>query len=118
MTATSPPWLSEDYVTFEVVGASAGKPGLLLQGNAQVNGGLGSPLGNGLFCVTGQTQRSQVQFTTLNGSAEFTDLQGLSFGAASFGAGASTLYQFWYRVPPSTYGDFNFSNALGAYWVP
>ena len=111
--------LSNDTFRLEVTGAPGDKPGLILRGIEQVNGGIGVQAGDGLLCTTGQTARSQVQVTSA-GSTTFTDFQGQPFGQSSYGGGVPTNYQFWYRDPSNmcSGAGFNFSNAWTVVWLP
>jgi hypothetical protein len=114
-------YLSNDTLQLVVEGAAPGSPGLMLRGASQVAGGAGLPVGNGLLCVTGASARSQVVFTGADGSAVVSDFHGTSLGAASYGAGVPTGYQFWYRDSASTCAGqpaFNLSNAWVSYWLP
>ena len=102
-----------DTLAFNITGVAGSKPGLLLRGNNQVNGGLGNPIGAGLICVGGASQRSQVQVTDASGSTTFSDWNGAGFGSVA-NSGVPTNFQFWYRDPqnsPCAGTDFNFSNA-------
>ena len=111
--------LSLDSFGLYAEGVPGDKPGLILRGANQLNGGLGNPVGDGLLCVGGQTARSQVQVTSA-GLTTFTDFQGQPFGASSYGLGLPTNYQFWYRDPGNTCSGsgFNFSNAWTTTWLP
>ncbi len=115
-------FLSNDSFRFLVVGVPAEKPGLILRGDSQVNGGLGVMAGDGLLCVTGQAARSQVQMSSSGSPSflSFTDFQGAPFGQSSFGAGVPSNYQFWYRdaANPCTGSGFNLSNAWSTTWLP
>lgn len=107
--------LQFDTFRLEVEGVPGSKPGLILRGaNAIAN-----PAGDGLLCTGGQSLRSQIQVTQ-NGLTTFNDFQGAPFGASSFGIGAPTHYQFWYRDPQSVCGGagFNFSNGYAVTWLP
>ena len=117
--------LSADTFRLTAGGTAGSKPGLILSGSSQVNGGLGLHAGSGLLCVSGQTLRSQVQVTyesptafTFPGVTTFTDFQGSPFGASCSGVGVPTNYQFWYRDPQEscTGTGFNFSNAWTVTW--
>lgn len=111
--------LSDDNFQLQVTGAPAQAVGLVLMGGVQLNGGLGSPAGDGLLCTSGQSRRSQVQVATVN-SILFNDFKGDPFGVASYGSGLPTNYQFWFRDPfgPCTGLGFNFSNAWTVTWMP
>ncbi len=111
--------LSGDTFQLDIVGVPGAKPGLVLRGANQLNGGLGNPVGDGLLCTGGQTARSHVQ-VTVAGNTSFTDFQGNPFGVSSYGAGIPTNYQFWYRDNQNTCSGsgFNFSNAWTVNWLP
>lgn len=111
--------ITNDTFRLQVSGAPGQKPGLILRGGMQVNGGLGTAVGDGLLCTSGQTTRSQVQVTSA-GHTTFSDFQGQPFGASSYGPGVTANYQFWYRDPLNTCtgAGFNFSNAWAVTWLP
>jgi hypothetical protein len=108
-----------DTLQLTVTGLPSNKPGILLRALNQTNGGLGSFFGEGISCVDGQVAHSQVHFTG-SGTTTFTDFQGSPFGAASFGAGTVTNYQFWYRdsSAPCSGSNFNLSSAWAVTWLP
>ncbi|MFT7669674.1 MAG: hypothetical protein ACI8X5_002379 [Planctomycetota bacterium] len=118
LSATGNAYLLADTLQLEVNGAPGNVPGLLFQGMNQLNAGLGNPLGDGLLCTSGQVLRSQVQVTSA-GSTLFSNFQGSGFGAASYGAGVQTNYQFWYRDAQGTCSgsEFNLSNAWAVTWI-
>ena len=119
LTASGSAFLSNDTLQLHVAGVPGSKPGLILRGMIQLNGGLGNFVGDGLLCTSGQTARSQVQFTSA-GSTTFSDFQGSPFGASSYPGGVPTNYQFWYRDMTNTCSGlgFNFSNAWTVTWQP
>lgn len=119
LTAFGNASFSNDTFQLQVVGVPGDKPGLILRGANQSNGGLGNPIGDGLLCTSGNTARSQVQ-TTSGGSTLFSDFQGSPFGASSYGTGVPTNYQFWYRDQANSCSGtgFNFSNAWTVNWSP
>jgi hypothetical protein len=110
-------YIGNDTFEIQVDGAPHNKPDLLLRGVNQMSGGSGAPVGDGLLCTSGSTARSHVQVIGL-GSTVFTDFHGLPFGANSYGPGATTNYQFWYRDPGNTCSgnSFYFSNAWEMAW--
>ena len=111
--------LSGETFQLRVLGAAPGVPGLLLRGANQVAGGLGTVAGDGLLCVAGQTGRSHVQVTSAGGWTVFDRFGAQSLGAASYGAGVPTNYQFWYRDNANLCGGgFNFSSAWTVVWQP
>ena len=98
MTAFGTASVSNDTLGFTIVGVPGNKPGLLLKGNNQVNGGLGNPAGDGLICTAGGSKRSHVQ-VTVAGTTSFTDWSGAAINTISNAPGTATNYQFWYRDP-------------------
>jgi hypothetical protein len=117
--ATGQASIVADTFSLSLRGVPSNKPGLILRGANQLNAGLGNPVGDGLLCTGGQTGRSQVQIASAGGETLFTDFQGGTFGASSYGPGAVTNYQFWYRDTGNTCGaGFNFSNAWTVIWMP
>ena len=118
LVATGNASISADTCGLQIDGVPGNKPGLVLRGKNQVIGGAGNPVGEGLLCTAGQSARSKVQITSA-GSTTFTEFQaGVSFGAASYGAGVRANYQFWYRDTANTCngGGFNFTNAWTVVW--
>ena len=110
--------ISNDTFGFQVSGVPGSKPGLILRGINQIAGGSGNPAGDGLLCAGGQSARSRVQVTS-GGSTTYTEFDtGLSFGGASYGAGVTANYQFWYRDPSNTCSGagFNFTNGWTVTW--
>ena len=103
-----------DSLRFEVTGVPGSKPGLLIRGDQQV----ASPVGDGILCTTGASQRSQVQLT-VDGMTTFTDFNGQPFSAVA-NIGAPTNFQFWYRDPQNTCSGagFNLSNAWSVTYQP
>jgi hypothetical protein len=111
--------LLDDTFQLDVVGVPGDQMGLILRGSSGANGGLGLPAGDGLLCVTGSSERSQVQVASM-GAVSFTDFHGQPFGASSFGPGNACHYQYWYRDPAGTCSGsgFNLSNGWVAVWLP
>lgn len=112
--------LSGSNFRLEGTGLPNGHLGLILQGSTQLGGGRGTPLGDGLLCLGGQTSRSHVQAASQWGYMAFTDFAGSSFASVSNGPGAMTYYQLWYRDPVYTCSGaaFNFSNGWTVNWIP
>jgi hypothetical protein len=107
-----------DTFNFGIVGVPGNKPGLLLRGNNQVNSGNGNPIGDGLICTAGASNRSQVQ-VTVAGSTNYTNWNGAALGSVA-NMGAPTNFQFWYRDPSNTCSGsgFNFTNAWTVTYQP
>ncbi len=113
------PSFSSDTLSLSVSGVNGIKPGLLLRGNNQVNGGFGNGAGDGLICAAGGSQRSQVQMTDASGSTLFNAWNAAGLGSVA-NVGTATNFQFWYRDPVSgpCNSGFNFSNALAVMYQP
>jgi hypothetical protein len=106
LTASGSATLGNDTLQLAVAGVPGAKPGLILRGNNQV----ALPIGDGILCTSGGSQRSQVQ-VTVAGATTYTDFNGGPFGAVA-NLGAPTYFQFWYRDPSNTCSGsgFNFTN--------
>lgn len=107
--------LSNDTLLFDVTGVPGMKPGLLLRGDNQV----ALPIADGVLCTVGNSQRSQIQFTSAAGGTVFSDFNGAPFGSVA-NSGASTNFQYWYRDPNNACSGqgFNFSNAYSVLYLP
>jgi hypothetical protein len=111
--------IAGDTFQLQITGVPGNKPGIVLRGKNQISGGGGNPVGEGLLCTAGQSARSKVQITSA-GATTFTEFQnGVSFGSASYGAGVTANYQFWYRDTANVCngGGFNFTNAWSVTWA-
>lgn len=82
-----------DEVEFVAAGLLPGQPALLFQGFSDVNGGLGSPFGDGLRCVGGAVQRLGVQMADSQGTSTWKNLA----ASAGWTPGQSPLLQVYYR---------------------
>jgi hypothetical protein len=118
LSATGCADLFVDTLLFNISGVNGAKPGLLLRGDNQLSGGNGNPIGDGLICAGGASNRSQVQ-VSVGGMATFTDWNGAGFGSVA-NLGSPTNFQYWYRDPQgSSCGTgFNFSNAWTVTYTP
>ncbi len=91
--------------------------GLYLQGNNRLNGGLGTPFGDGLRCVGGGLVRLQARAAGPTGqSSTSIDIA----AKAGLSGGETRSYQLWYRdafTTPCGQG-FNLTNALELVWIP
>jgi hypothetical protein len=109
MTAsgTAPPLF--DTIRFTVSGVPGQKPGLIIRADNQVT----HPAGDGILCTSGQSQRSQVQFTNA-GITVITSYSGGPFFSVSNQLGVPSNFQFWYRDAANTCSGrgVNFSNAV------
>jgi hypothetical protein len=114
MTGSGAVSFSNDTLAFNISGVPGAKPGLLLRANNQIN----VIVGDGILCVGGGSNRSQVQ-VTVAGSTLFSDFNGSGFGSVANPIGVPTNFQFWYRDTANTCGGgFNFSNAVEIVYVP
>ncbi|MFT7487244.1 MAG: hypothetical protein ACI9F9_003104, partial [Candidatus Paceibacteria bacterium] len=97
-----------DTFQLHVSGVPGSKPGLVLRGDNQV----ALPVGDGILCSVGNSQRSHVQITSA-GSTDFVDWNGQGFSSVA-NVGTETNFQFWYRDPAGSCSGqgFNFSNGL------
>lgn len=95
-----------------------GQPVVLFAGRSALNGGLGTPFGDGLRCVGGQVRRL--------GTQAGLPTQGISLWGPGFAGqlgvvpGDTRHFQAWYRdsvASPCGQG-FNTSNALGVVFAP
>lgn len=95
-----------------------GTPMLLLSGTAQVNGGQGSLLGDGLKCIEGATQRLAVRFGTPFGAGLTVFPDGM-IAHGGWSAGDVRHFQAWYRDPGGPCGTrFNTTNGLRIVFTP
>lgn len=111
--------LTSDTFQLEIQGVPGAKPGLIFRGSNQHASGFGAQVGDGLLCTSSQTARSHVQITA-GGSTSFANTNGSPFSTWTYGAGAQTNYQFWYRDPSNTCTGlgFNWTNAWTVTWLP
>ncbi len=114
MTGSGTPSFSNDTLSFSITGVPGNKPGLLLRGNNQVS----VLAGDGILCIAGGSQSSQVQ-VTIAGSTVFTDFSGGGFGSVA-NPSAPTNFQFWYRDPQNSCSGagFNFTNGVSVVYSP
>src|SRR5262249_19065281 len=95
---------------------------LYLQGTQQDNGGLGTPLFDGLRCVSGSIVRLAVK-RNVNGASQYPETGNASVAVrgAIPSAGGTRHYQVYYRdaapifCPPAT---ANWTNGLSLVWYP
>lgn len=114
--------LSNDTLRFSVAEIPGGTPGtgsgILIRGGTQVASGLGNAVGDGLLCVTGSVQRSQV-FDFASGGIIY-DFRGQPLGSTNGPIGQPVNYQYWFREPANFCSGegFNFTNAWTLTWLP
>jgi hypothetical protein len=98
-------------------------PVLVFQGDAQVAGGSGVALGDGLRCAGGAIVRIAKPAANAAGSAEVgAGIAGVlvSDAGAIPAAGGARCYQGWYRNEASycSSATFNLTNAVSVTWTP
>lgn len=105
--------------------ASGMPPGvtcLFFQGSGSINGALGAPFGDGVRCAASPIRRLGSVATSGAGGALFPALGSPSVSSAGAvpAAGATFVYQVWYRNSASfcTPETTNYTNALVVAWVP
>ena len=112
---------TNDTFQLGVSGLPGAKPGLCVKGSAQLGGGSGNPVGDGLLCTAPQI-RSQVIVSDGSGTLSMDNWNGQPFGTYLDAAnvGVPTYYQWWYRDPPNTCSGsgFNFTNGWAVTWLP
>lgn len=115
--------VSSDSLALHAGGMPASTTLVFLQGQDQAGGGLGTPFGDGLLCVSGTLVRLASK-TSVNGFA--------SLGAGNLGdppisqlgtipvVGGTFTYQVWFRNTDNycTSSTFNLSNGLKLVWTP
>jgi len=95
---------------------------LYFQGTAVVNGGAGTPFGDGLRCVAGSILRLGTKFNS-SGASSYPGPGDVPIsvrgGIGPFGV-VTRYYQGWYRNSASycTTATFNLTNALEVFWIP
>ncbi len=103
-------------------GMPAGVSCLFFQGAGSINGAAGAPFGDGVRCAASPVRRLGTKSTSAAGGALFPGVGDapLSIAGAIPPAGATVVYQVWYRNPANycTSDTTNYSNALVAAWAP
>jgi len=100
-----------------VQGLVPGQPGVYFQGSDAIDGGHGSPFGDGLRCAGGEITRIEIA-TADEGGISHTTVDVAAEGGVS--AGQTRRYQLWYRDPagsPCGRG-FNLTNGIEIEWRP
>lgn len=98
-----------DDLVLTTSGLLPGKAALLFAGSGPLNGGLGTPFGDGLRCAAGPIKRLGIRVPGSTGTATWGPGLGASGG---WTAGQSRSFQVWYRdVATGPCGNaFNLSN--------
>jgi hypothetical protein len=123
LTSSGNASVSSDTLKLWVTNLTPASIALFFQGDAQVNGGLGSPSGDGILCAGGQIIRLGVR-TGANGMATFgvgnpEDFP-IHIGGLLPVGGGTRYYQAWYRNTQAfcTGATYNDSNGLRIVWTP
>jgi len=117
LSSTGSTSIAADDLAMSCVGLVPNQPGLYFRGVNAVNGGAGTPFGDGLRCAGGGVRRLQVRFADSTGSSSMT----IPIGAASLAqAGDQHYFQCWYRDPVTSPcgAGFNLTNGLAVTWLP
>lgn len=94
--------VSLDDLAFHAVQMPPGVSTILFQGDAMVNGGLGSAFFDGLLCTNVNIQRLGVLQVSAGGDAEWGP--GLLAGPGIWSVGETKNFQVWYRDIPGPCG--------------
>ena len=107
--------VSAGALVLEAEGMVPSQPGLFFQGDNAINGGLGTPFGDGMRCAGGAVIRLEVIFGAADGTGA-TSIDIASKGGVI--VGDVKRCQLWYRDPNSTPcgAGFNLSNGLEIPW--
>jgi len=107
--------VSAGDLVLEAAGMVPSQPGLFFQGDNAINGGLGTPFGDGMRCAGGAVIRLEVIFGAADGTGA-TSIDIASKGGCA--AGDVKRYQLWSRDPITSLcgANFNLSNGLEVTW--
>ncbi len=114
--------LSNDQFSLNVTGipATSGLFCMFFQGDAQINGGLGSPFNDGLACAGGNIRRIGVKLTA-GGAAMYPGVGNNPIHTQGLvpAGGGLRFYQCWYRSVFGPCGHLsNISNGVQVIWTP
>jgi hypothetical protein len=106
--------LSADTVQMHLSGLPGNTPGVLVRGTSSMS----LPAGDGLLCVTGNLQYSQVQFSS-SGSTVFSNYHGAPLGSTAT-LGTPVRFQYLYRDAANLCGGprINYSNVVSVNYIP
>ena len=114
---------SNDTVLFNVTGMPTSTLVVFFQGDVEQNGGMGTPLGDGLLCVNSNVLRLGAT-TATGGNASFGHgVAGdppISVLGMVNGHSGTKYYQAWYRNTTSFCQPegYNTTNGLAVHWLP
>lgn len=115
------PVISSDAFVITASGLPATATGLYFQGTTQTASGAGAAFGDGLRCASGSVARLGTK-TAASGSSSYPVAgdPAISVRGAIPSAGATRVYQCWYRNSATfcTASTFNLTNGLRATWLP
>jgi hypothetical protein len=113
--------VTSDSVVLSANGMGATATSLFFQGSAQVSGGAGAVLADGLRCASGNVMRLGTK-TNAGGASSYPQAgdAAVSIRGAIPAAGGTFYYQTYYRDPPAfcTSATFNLTNGVRVTWVP
>lgn len=93
-----------------VTHAVPNQPGLFFQGHSPVNGGAGTPFGDGLRCVG--TNVLRLEFSAADFLGSFTSTVSLS-STGGVAPGDTLYYQLWCRDPAASPCGLRFNTTQG-----
>jgi hypothetical protein len=113
------PSVSLDSLVLTASGMPATATALFFQGTAQIDGGLGTPMGDGLHCVGGTIIRLGVK-TATGGIAAYPGASTPISVKGMVASGNVRNYQVRYRDAPTfcTADTFNSTNGVRVTWAP
>lgn len=110
--------LSQNDLTLTSTGVPANQFGVFYYGPNQVNGGAGTPFGEGKRCVGGQTVRLNVTNTGPDGFAQATIDNTTLPHSQNLQPGSTWHFQFWFRDPSGGPFGWNLTDALSITFCP
>ena len=118
LAASGPPSVSGGSLDF-VASPVPNQPGIVYFGGGQVNGGAGTPFGNGLRCVNaGATSVHRLPVSVAVGNQLSATLDFSVQPGANVLAGSVWYFQAWYRDPAAGGSGFDLSDALTVTFCP
>ena len=112
------PSIADQDLTLGMSSGPIGAPVLFFYADTPVS----QPLGEGVLCASGTSQRLAIAFVDALGTASVeVDFSGppIASGATALSAGSTWIFQAWYRdTSPTGSAVFNFSSAIEATFCP
>ncbi|MFT7670824.1 MAG: hypothetical protein ACI8X5_003537 [Planctomycetota bacterium] len=108
---------TSDSISLVAIQTPPSTYGLLFAGTATANGFTGAPVGDGLLCVSGTTQRLHIQLSSAQGVMVWGP--GILADVGALG-GQTRYFQSWFRDSNGgpCGGNFNFSNGVLVHVLP